>query len=480
MKGTTFQHQRWFTQLRRLESLARLYRAMPWTTNQAIHATREWRAVLRATGFSNFSRWWEQLPCKLDNAPYSLPKDLPDERTLNAICLTVQGEVRRFEKLLQAELIAKAKHNRVMFPNKVFKDFAKPAVSPVCILQDTAIATITEVDVDDSSITLDTSEPFWSGEVITTQGPILPIISCDNKMWLESVEGLNPGQTLRQEKFIGQLNEMFVKFQEEWQKRWDKHLHTPSTHWDPLLDFFQTAQPTGPEQSYQPITSDRWLKSLKKKKSNAAQGPDGWTRQDLLRLPRDLTDAILSIIHRVENGTMQWPQQWLVGIVHSLEKHEQPTSVAGYRPITIFSLVYRNWASIRAREILTHLLPQVPSRSYGNLPCRSATNLWMTLQQELESNLACGLPTCGAVLDVVKCFNHLPRVPVFGGATPHGSLPSNTSCMELSPYPNGTKVQHSRIHKPTPAQHHRLCRGLLTQCRGYGRGKSTCGHLHAA
>eukprot|EP00435_Cladocopium_sp_Y103_P076084 s49_g76.t1 len=413
-QGQNLQHQRWFTQVRRLESLGRLYKAQPWNANQLTHATREWRAVLAATGFSNFRQWWKNLACKHHDAPAILPEDLPDEQALNAISLTVQAEVRSFERMLQSELIAKAKHNRVMHPNKVYKDFAKPAVSPVCILQDSAIATITEVDPSDNSITLNSTTPFWPGEIVTSAGPQLPIISCDDKIWLETVDNLCPGQEVRQEKFVGQLEEMFKRFQLEWQSRWDRHLQVPEEQWDPVLEFFRLAHPPGPEQTYRPITREAWLRTLRKKKSTAAQGPDGWTRQDLINLPDDLTDAIVSLLNRIEDGSMEWPQQWLTGLVHSLEKFEQPESVSGYRPITIFSLVYRTWSSLRSKEILRHVLPMVSSRSYGNLPQRCTTNMWMTLQLEIEANMSAQQPTCGAVLDIVKCFNHLPRTPLFG------------------------------------------------------------------
>eukprot|EP00435_Cladocopium_sp_Y103_P023516 s1323_g5.t1 len=301
-----------------------------------------------------------------------------------------------------------------MFPNKVFKDFAKPAVSPVCILQDVATAKVVEVDESDCSITLDTTPNFWPGELVCNSGPFVPIVSCEDKLWLNSVDGFVVGQTVRQERFIGQLEEMFSRFQSEWQSRWDRHLNTPCEQWDPLISFFQLAAPPGPEQTYEPITEAKWLHALKKKKATAAQGPDGWTRQDLLSLPSDLTAAILHVLHQVEAGRMQWPRQWLVGLVHSLEKYEQPAAVTGYRPITIFSLIYRTWASIRSKELLQHLLPQVSSYSYGNVPHRCTTNMWMTLQQEIESNFANGVATNGAVLDIVKCFNHLPRLPIFG------------------------------------------------------------------
>lgn len=423
-QGLCLQHQRWFTQHRRLESLARLYKAMPWNQKQFIHATREWRAVLKAPGFGGFGKWWSKLQHKLANAPQIITDQLPTESDLCAISLTVLAEVRWFERSLQADLIAKAKHNRAMNLNKVFKDFAKPAVSPVSVLQDSICAQVVDVDPSDSSITLDNSCDFWPGELVSSVGPFTPIIACEDKLWLESVQGFAVGQTVRQEKFIGQLDEMFLRFQSEWQQRWDRHLHTPEEQWEPISAFFRLAQPPGAKQPYAKITRDQWYKALRKKKSNAAQGPDGWTRKDLLALPGDLTDAILDLLHQIENGTSQWPRQWLVGIIHSLEKHEQPATVSGYRPITIFSLIYRNWASIRSKDILRHLMPVVSSYSFGNVPNRCTTNMWMCLQQEIDDNHYSGTSTSGAVLDIVKCFNHLPRVPLFevmkhlGVATP--------------------------------------------------------------
>ena len=411
--GQNLQHQRWFTQLRRLESLARLYKAWPWNVKQLVHATREWRAILRAPGFSGFQIWWEQLPNKLAQAPEHLPEHLPTESDLSAICLTVHAAVRWFEKSLQLELTAKARNNRVMHPNKVFKDFAKPAVSPVNVLVDTVQAKVVEVEPSDASITFDGPVSFWPGELVGSVGPFTPIITCEDKMWLEDVEGFAAGQTVRQEKIVGQLEEMFARFQAEWRARWDRHLNTPEEQWEPLSTFFQMACEPGPQQSYERITKERWRQALRRKKSTAAQGPDGWSRKDLLSLPDDLTEAILALLSRIEDGTMEWPRQWLVGIIHSLEKHEQPATVSGYRPITIFSLIYRNWASIRSREILRHLTPLVSSYSYGNVPHRCTTNMWMCLQQELDSNHYSGVPTNGAVLDIVKCFNHLPRVPLF-------------------------------------------------------------------
>ena len=422
-QGHNLQHQRQFTQLRRLESLRRLFNVSSWNTNQLVHAQREWRAVHRAQGFGHFPTWWSSVPEKFANAPEALPTELPTAEELSSICLVVEREVRRNEKLLQAELVAKAKLNRATNPNKIFRDFAKAKAAPVSVLVDYSEASIVEVDHEQQALLLDRQHEFGSGDIIAPHGSFKPIIMCDDMIWVDDVSGFAPGQKLRQEHFVGQLEELFSRFSEEWQQRWDKHKDIPDQHWQPLTEFFDSAQPAGPLQAYVPITIQQWKKAVAKKKPSAAQGPDGWTRQDLLHLPDDLTQAILDLITRVECGQAQWPQQWLCGIVHSLEKHEGATSVSSYRPITIFSLIYRTWASIRAKEMLLHLLPQMPGECFGNLPARCTTNLWMALQATMEDNHANGQHSCGAVLDIVKCFNYLPRTPILQALRRLGAAP---------------------------------------------------------
>eukprot|EP00435_Cladocopium_sp_Y103_P014980 s1304_g3.t1 len=321
-------------------------------------------------------------------------------------------EVRRFERTLQAELTAKAKRNRAINPNKIFRDFAKPAAAPVSVLLESRAANIVEVNHEEQSLTLDCSPDFGEGEILGPHGHFQPIAMCEDVVWPESTEQFVPGQQLRQEHFIGQLEELFQKFTAEWKQRWDKHRDVPSETWRPLQDFFCSAHPPGRAQLYQPITVQQWKAAIKRKKPRAAQGPDGWCRRDLLQLPDDLTQAILDVITKVETGQATWPKQWLCGIVHSLEKCEGAAKVSNYRPITIFSLIYRTWASLRSREMLRHLLPDMPGECFGNLPSRCTTNMWMALQTTLEHDHASGFCSCGAVLDIVKCFNHLPRTPL--------------------------------------------------------------------
>ena len=85
--------------------------------------------------------------------------------------------------------------------------------------------------------------------------------------------------------------------------------------------------------------------------------------------------AMLEILNKIEQG-QPWPQQLITGFVVALEKTPGAETVNQYRPITVFSLCYRVWSSIRARQVLHHLQPYAPSTCTGNLPGKQASHLW--------------------------------------------------------------------------------------------------------
>jgi hypothetical protein len=124
------------------------------------------------------------------------------------------------------------------------------------------------------------------------------------------------------------------------------------------------------------ISLDTWYNTLKKKKSRSAVGPDGWSRQDLLHMPKYQTQVLLDLLYAIECGK-EWPSSLLVGLVHSLEKIPNASKISQYRPITLFSVIYRCWSSIRSREILRHVSRYAPTGCFGNVPNRSASQVWM-------------------------------------------------------------------------------------------------------
>ena len=188
----------------------------------------------------------------------------------------------------------------------------------------------------------------------------------------------------------------------------------PVDHWDALLSFVRQAIPAQPTFELPDITYDMWIHAVRHKKPRAATGPDGLSRKDLLEMPRDLTQHMLELFRQVEHGQTIWPSQWTKGFVHLLEKVPDASRSSQYRPITLFALPYRIWASIRTRQILESILEFVPPQCFGSVPGKAASHLWLQMQHLIEEAYDTGSQLSGGVADIQKCFNHLPRIPVLG------------------------------------------------------------------
>lgn len=167
---------------------------------------------------------------------------------------------------------------------------------------------------------------------------------------------------------------MFEAFSAEWTKRWDRHLGQDNDQWDPLIQFYCQNTTPGERMHYSPIHLDEWYATLKRKKKRSATGPDGWARMDLLKMPQQITESLLHLLHKIEKGE-PWPRSMVTGIIHSLEKIPDASKVTQFRPIT----------TIRAKQLLRHLLPRVPPTCFGNVPNRSASQVWLGIQAEIET-----------------------------------------------------------------------------------------------
>ena len=413
--GHSLQHKQWFQQVRRLQSLVRLCsKSGPYSIGQEIHMKREWRAILQSSGFpGGFPKWWRQTSFRTVGSPVSLPWDIPEVSVLIAIATSFDCAFQHMEQLLIRQLTQKAQEHRIADPNKIFSDVRKPRISPITMLDDSIRVAAEIASKEHGTITLqkpvsfDASRPAFldNGQVLTFTQTDSTHLHTDN---LENVPDLF---VIRQDHFEADLQNLFHRFGEEWKSRWDRHLDVPCDHWEPICDVFKTLVPKGDPLPYEPITLQQWNSTLKGKKRRAATGPDGWARQDLLQLPEDLTLSLIQMLHDIELGK-PWPQSVVTGIVYSLEKVENAAKINQYRPITIFSLIYRTWSSIRARQCLLHLAQYASGRCCGNIPHKSTTMIWMGIQSLIEQSEEDGEKVGGAMVDIVKCFNHLPRMPI--------------------------------------------------------------------
>ena len=108
-----------------------------------------------------------------------------------------------------------------------------------------------------------------------------------------------------------------------------------------------------------------------------------------------------------------WPFRWAIARTTCLRKNDSlPTSSLDFRPITIMYRIYRCWSAYRSREVLDHISGLLPPEVSGNTGTISADLLACTTQLEVEVAQTTNETRVGAVLDLKKCYDLVPRVPL--------------------------------------------------------------------
>ena len=255
---------------------------------------------------------------------------------------------------------------------------------------------------------LDEHEP-----VSNHQGFLKIIEHKPGEIVVEGDPNIQEGDLLLQEELRGDPNEVMKAFEDMWMGYWGRHADTTPERWEPFVELCRSrVAPSFPPMPLTPITPSMCKKAVQSRKKTAAIGPDGISRLDLLHMPPKCVRLLLRILQQVESGE-EWPSAWMTGIIHALEKRSGASKVTDFRPITIFSLAYRVWGSIRARQILQHLARRAPEELIGNRPRRETAHVWYIVSSLVESSICDSSPMVGAVADITKCFNALPRVPIF-------------------------------------------------------------------
>ena len=317
------------------------------------------------------------------------------------------------EEILISERLQLAKQNRVDDPTRIYRDVARPRAVAVQTLLQKHVVQVTGVSDDAKTILyepqcLSMQEPvFCRNALIDVQHHTAGSLTVVAPLEVE------PGDILTQHKFVGAPSKVLHAFEQMWMDFWGRHENTPVDAWMPFIDICHDALEPIQPMEFVPITVDMWLHAVRKKKSRAAVGPDGVTKQDLLNMPLDLVTKLVAMLNQIEAGS-PWPNAWVQGHIHSLAKREDSCDVGDYRPICVFSLIYRVWGTIRSKQILLHLARMAPPELTGSRPHKETAHVWWQVANMIElSFYEADNPTItGAIADLTKCFNCLPRIPV--------------------------------------------------------------------
>ena len=408
--GSCLQHVQWTKQLRRLQSYVRLASSPGTSHAHQVHRFQLWTAIRGSRGFPpSFPEWWSSRSLAVGE-PAVVPGEPPFGSVARLFYLGLELELDLLEKaLLRARSYAR-KLDRASDSRAIFASVKRNPPVQVDSLVSCVTSEIAVVDHDECALEFGGPVGFCPDLPLVSTHGSLQIIHLDtDKVWVDSCLALAPGDSVWQRTVTGQLDEIFAAFEQHWSRLWNKHADVPVSQWNAIVDFAQAN--LRPVASIAPSLSvDSLRRCVQGKSKHSAVGLDGVSRADVLALHDSELDSILSMYGQASSSG-EWPEQVLSGYVRSLAKVEAPEGVNHYRPITVFSLLYRAWSSVCAKHWLRVVSPLVDPFLFGSTSGGRAAMVWRYVLEQVESAHCTGEVMCGFSADIVKAFNDLPRYP---------------------------------------------------------------------
>lgn len=209
------------------------------------------------------------------------------------------------------------------------------------------------------------------------------------------------------------------KLDEYWGQFWcrdsRRDFNQPDAEDDPWANFqrWLDSTPDIPQATVNLDDPKEWQLALKLMNPKTARGIYSWTVDELRSLPFNAIQSLSQIFHRFTGHS--FPSRWQKALTIPLGKEQHASSPTKTRPITVLSLLYRLWSKVVTSQVLRHWSRHLPDYIVGFIPGRSPQNEMIKTQHEFEKShekFERGATQWqGVTLDLVKCFNLIPREP---------------------------------------------------------------------
>ena len=443
----------WFKQLRRLQADTQRATRMIGSPAVQVDQSRTWSNVVRAAGFKGgFASWWASRKIQLHGSPTAIPRWPPDLHTAKLIYDDFRINYRDYERWQlgrRRQLIAAKAHdhNKLLFRQLRQQDMSPPdhfTLECSLTISDVLDAQTIEVEGDLNV----PAKATWllqqcpatvthiRGQCLTIECDLLPQI----------------GHTLRGSWMVTDFQSMEAALSELWLPIWKRHLDAPPEMWQRALCFMDAFLPKLPA-SFISWNGTKVARLVAGYKKHTATGSDGWSRADVASLPAQAHMQIAEMYELIQDGA-DWPRQLQTGLVCPVRKIPEALTPMQYRPIILLPFLYRLWAVGSSRTLLPKMLQVAGQHVYGFLPSRRASDLWWLLQAAIESCFFEHGSLTGFNLDLVRCFNYIPRHPIFWGMKRLG-LPAAT----LASWEAGLRQleRRFRVGAEVGPPHHSVC-----------------------
>ena len=331
-----------------------------------------WNAILRAPGF--LGGLSDGGPHQHPEVPLLLPLHPPSAQVIQWIYDDFHHNYRCFEQYQWRKRRESCRAKLLSTSKGLYAITRKTAKYALDCLEDTASQPITVLDSATGLISVPT--PFPDNNVISwslqSQPACVKVV--EDRYQVNSDMLLVTGQMIACTTLVHEPAEIHLRLSQLWTPRWTKHANVPHSQWDQIKAFAAAHLPRG-QISLPPLSISDWRRAAHSFKTNAATGPCGWSRADMLNMADHHVQAVLDLFTALESGAA-WPQQLSVGLIHCLQKSEDNVTANGFRPITVMSMWYRVYASLRSGQILAQLATWSDFMQCGFLKKRQSSDVW--------------------------------------------------------------------------------------------------------
>ena len=400
--------QQWFKQARRLQSYVHAVRANKMSPNAVAYRLEVWSSVLNAKGFDKpFSSWWSDQEHALALGP--LPQAPPLAEQAEAIFHAFQESFRKFERwhLNQKNALISHKYDRSF--KAIFAELRDSRPDQIDCLWSSEEFRVVAIRPGSCLALLDKDIPTKPDSIWFCKGCQMPFCNQIEEMiafthWPD----LQVGDILVQHSHTRTDADVHEALISLWKPRWQNTENLADSDWIRIVNFVEAFMPTF-DFVLEDIQPEEWLCTVRRLKDRAAVGVDGFSKFDMLNMSPFHLMLLLKLFHDIEAGRRAWPRQWLESLVLGLAKTPEAHTAGSFRPIVLFSALYRVWGSLRCRQILRQLEVVAHSDALGFLPGRETLQAWVQIQGAVETSLQNGLPIAGLATDMIKAFNSIQR-----------------------------------------------------------------------
>ena len=401
-------------QIRRVQSLyRRLYRweqdhtTDPYSddTSRAKQIQQEWGAILQAAGYPpSFLEWLHNTVEDYTLQPSSASlTHIAD--ALIADCKEEEARTKKKQEKYRVAVYQDVRQHK-SFCYKLIRPTSAPPMTGVEVqrtirlefshLAEGGHQVFTTPDVAQ----LDTGQSLQVGRQSTTfrmKGPDSDMIEFPKPIPDDTTSATQTA-TLQQPS---EVTEHIAGFWNQYWQRDDAEAHPD----EEALNYVERYIPQHADLGIPHWLPHQWEAYQRKLKPTSAWGWCGFGPEDV----KLVVWALLHLLSLLMATWTRWPEALRTAKTVMLPKVSQGCTPAQTRPITVFSILYRMWASANARKVLAQLGRRLPPMVTGGIPRHSTYMVITGIQTSIEQALLREGERSGMVLDIIKAFNLHPR-----------------------------------------------------------------------